>query len=250
MPILVTYLYSLIMLFSLELALFKPNWFIVLSVFTLILTFFYIWLAARAKFSSNFWRFLISPFFFLSGGLIFLGFLDYVLIKQLVAIFLVAANSLFVYWLIIHTFHKYRYKKHSLANISRIINMSTVFFWLSSVSNLYIFFRFPMWLLFLGSGVVIYLTVYQFFNINKIKSHIAQPFIIIIALVVLEVFYILTWLPLLSPVKAVLVTAFYYFLTGLSKHYLQSTLAKTVYLRYSLILAIVWLSVLLTARWE
>lgn len=250
MPIFTVYLYSLIILFALELALIKPHFFISFSIFSLFLTAFYVWLSVRAKFSFDFWRFLISPIFFLSGGIIFLGFLDHWFVKQLVVIFLTVANTIFIYWLVIHTFHKYRYKNHSLANISRIINISTIFFWLSSISNLYIFFRIPMWSLFLAATLVIYLTIYQFFNINKIKRHIAQPFIIIITLTVLELFYILTWLPLLSLVKAILITSFYYFLTGLSKHYLQSTLAKTVYIRYSLILAVIWLTVLLTARWE
>lgn len=250
MPIFTVYLYSLIVFISLELALIKPHLFISLSIFVLFLTVFYIWLTTRAKFSFDFWRFLISPIFFLSGGIIFLGFLDNWLIRQMVIIFLTAANSIFIYWLVVHTFYKHRYKKHSLANISRIINISTIFFWLSSISNLYIFFRVPMWILILTSTAVTYLTIYQFFNINKIKRHIAQPFIIIITLTVLELFYILTWLPLLSLVTAILITSFYYFLTGLSKHYLQSTLAKTVYIRYSLILTIIWLSILLSARWE
>ncbi len=249
MPVYIVYFYSLLIFISLELSLWRPRFFMPAAAFILLLTVLFVWLLARAKFSAEFWRYLVSPFLFLSGGLLFLGFLNSRAAEQLLVLFLVAVNSVFLYWLVIYNFYKHRYKQHALSNVSRLLNISIIFFWLSAVSSLYVFFRFALWELLSLMVLITYLTIYQFFNINKIKPAITRPFAIIITLTVLELFYILTWLPLLSLVKAVLVASFYYYVTGLSKHYLQASLAQSVYWRYSLILGFVWLTVLLTARW-
>lgn len=60
----------------------------------------------------------------------------------------------------------------------------------------------------------------------------------------------ISWLPLVSAAKAILVTSAYYFITSLSRHHIEATLAKTVYVRYSLVTGLIWLLTLLTARWE
>ncbi len=250
MSIYFIYLYGLLTLGGLEIGLFKPTFFIWLSILVILINIFYIWLGVRAKFSINFWNFLISPFLFLLGGIIFVSFLDNILIQHLTVLFLTIGNTIFIYWLIIHSYYKYKYKKHSLSNISRVINISTIFFWFTNFSNFYAFLRLPTWSLILLAIIISYLVIYQFFSINKIKWSATKIFVIILTGIILEFFYVLTWLPLLSMVKAILITGIYYFLTGIAKHYLESTLAKTVYLRYSLITGFIWLITLLTARWE
>lgn len=250
MSIYFAYLYSLLILIGLEMALIKPTFFVWATIITLIINTFFIWLAVRAKFSLNFLNFLISPFLFLLGGVLFIAFSDNWLIKHLSIVFLVVCNTIFLYWLIIHSYHKYRYKKHSLSNISRIINISTIFFWFTSLINLYVFFRWSTWNLIILATIISYLMVYQFFSINKVSWSSTKMFLLILTGIILQFFYILTWLPLLSMVKAILITSLYYFLTSLSKHYLESTLARTVYLRYTLITGFIWIITLLTARWE
>ncbi len=250
MSIYFAYLYGLLTLIGLEFSLFKPTFFIWLTPIIILTNIFFIWLAVRSKFSINFWNFLISPFLFLVGGIIFISFSDNWLIKHLSVLFLTLGNTIFIYWLIIHSYHKYKYKKHSLSNISRVINISTIFFWFTNFSNFNAFLRLPTWNLILLSTIISYFVIYQFFSINKIKWSATKIFVLILTGIIIEFFYVLTWLPLLSMVKAILITSIYYFLTGLAKHYLESTLAKTVYLRYSLITAFIWLIILLTARWE
>ena len=249
MSVYFAYLYSLLMIIGLELSLIKPIFFLWSALAVIFLNIFFIWLAVKTKFSTIFWKFLISPFLFLTGGLLFLGFSDNWAIKELLIIFITACNTIFLYWLIIHTYHKYKYKEHALANISRIINLSTVFFWFTTLADVYVFFRIPIWILFSLATLISYLIFYQFFNINKIKWTTAKPFVIILSGILLEFFYILTWLPFLSFVKAILLMSIYYFLTSLAKHYIQATLAKTVYLRYSITTVFIWLVVLITARW-
>ncbi len=249
MSIYFAYLYSLLIIIGLELSLIKPTFFLLTALIVILLNIIFIWLAMRAKFSSLFWNFLISPFLFLTGGLLFLGFSDNWIIKELLIAFITICNTIFIYWLIIHSYYKYKYKKHSLANISRIINLSAVFFWFTTLANIYVFFRISIWLLISLAAIINFFLFYQFFNINKIKWQTARPFVIILSAILLEFFYILTWLPFLSLVKAILIMSIYYFLTGLAKHYIEASLAKTVYLRYGLITLTIWIIVLTTARW-
>jgi len=250
MPLYFAYLYGLLTLAGLEIGLIKPTFFVWSSVITLLVNILFIWLAVRAKFSLNFWNFLISPFLFLLGGIFFISFSDNLIVQHLSILFLTVGNTIFIYWLITHSYHKYKYKKHSLSNISRIINISTIFFWFTTFSNLYAFFRLPTWSLIFLAALISYFLIYQFFSINKIKWSTTKIFVLILSGIILEFFYILTWLPLLSMVKAILITSLYYFLTSLARHYIESTLARTVYLRYSLITGFIWLLALLSARWE
>lgn len=250
MSVYFSYLYSLIIVTGLEISLIRPEFFIWAAIITLFFNVFFIWLAVRAKFNSSFWNFLISPFLFLLGGLIFLGFSDSWLVKELVIIFLTVANTIFLYYLITYTYRKYKYQEHSLSNISRIINLSSIFFWFSNLFDLGAFLKIPLWLLVLVAMIIIYLTVYQFFSISKIKLADSKLFIVISVLILVEFFYVISWLPLISTAKAILITSVYYFITGLSRHYIQASLAKSVYLRYWLMNGLIWLLILITARWE
>ena len=250
MSVYFSYLYSLIIIAGLEISLIKPEFFIWAALGTLFFNILFVWLAVRAKFNTNFLNFLISPFLFLLGGLIFLGFSDSWLVKELVIVFLVTANTVFLYYLITFTYHKYKYKDHSLSNISRIINISSIFFWFAGLFDLQAFLKIPLWLLIVVGYLVAYLTLYQFFSIIKIKFSASKLFILISSVLLLELFYIISWLPLISVAKAILMTSAYYFITSLSRHYIQATLAKTVYLRYSLVTGLIWILTLITARWE
>ena len=250
MSVYYSYLYSLIIITGLELSLVKPAFFGWAAGLTLFFNAFFIWLAARAKFNANFWKFLISPFLFLLGGLIFLGFSNSFVVKELIIIFLVAANTIFLYYLITYSYHKYSYKDHSLSIISRIINISSIFFLFSGFYYLQAFLKIPLWILLIAAGLVSYLIVYQFFSISKIKSQTNKTFVLVCSMIILELFYIVHWLPLIAIVKGILITSTYYFLTSLARHYINSTLARTVWLRYSLVNGLIWILTLLTARWE
>lgn len=258
MSLYLSYLYSLIIISGLEVSLIKPSFFWWAAGLTLFFNAFFVWLAGRAKFNKNFWNFLISPFIFLLSGLLFLAFsgkwveaswINWI-IYEMIVIFLVTANTIFLYRLITYSYHKYKYKDHSLSTISRIMNMSSIFFWYVSIFNFQAFLKIPIWLLALLSILVSYLVIYQFFSISKIKFSTSRLFIFVATGLLLELFYILTWLPLLSLVKGILITSAYYFITSLSRHYIQSTLARTVWLRYSLVTGIIWIFTLATARWE
>ena len=250
MPIYLSYLYSLITIIGLELSLVRPSFFGWASLVTLFFNLFFIWLAVRAKFNLNFWNFLISPLLFLFSGLLFLGFSNSWLIKELVIAFLVIANTIFLYHLITFSYYKYKYKEHSLSTISRVINLSSIFFLFTSFFNLYAFLKIPFWLLFILAGLASYLIIYQSFNISKIKYSTSRLFILICTTILLELFYTLSWLPLLSLAKGALITSIYYFLTGLAKYFIQGLLARSVYLRYSLISGLIWILILATVRWE
>jgi hypothetical protein len=244
-----SYFYSLIIIIGLELSIINPNTFYLTAALTLFFNILFVWLSTRRRIDVNFFNFLISPLLFVLSGLLFLGFSGSWIIKELVIIFLVAANNIFLKTLIIHSHHKHLYKEHSLSTISRVINLSTIFLFFGGIFNLYAFLKINLWLLALAGALIAGLTIYQFFCISKIKNPETFLFIIINTLVMMEIFYFINWLPLLSPAKTLLLTSVYYFITSLSRYYHEGLLAKTVYVRYSLITGVIWVITLLTARW-
>ena len=249
MSIYLSYLYSLIIIIGLELSLLKPEFFWWAALAILVFNVFFIYLATHRKLNINFFNFLISPFLFLLSGLLFLLFSDSFLIKEIIIIFLVITNSIFLRRLIFLNYYRYQYKNHSLSNISRIINVTTIFFFFSGLYNLHVFLRLPLWFLSILSFIVVALTIYQYFCITKITTAGKKSFIYLSSLVLVELFIVIHWLPFAPFVKALLMTSSYYFIINLSKHYLAGTLVRQAYLRYSLIVGLIWVITLLTARW-
>jgi len=249
-PIFSAYIYGLVILFGLQVGIINPAFFGWAIGGTMLFNFIFVWLAARAKWNANFWNFLISPFLFLLAGFLFLGFSNNIIIREGIVLFLAVGSAAFTQQLIILTFHKYQYKNHSLSTISKILNTTTVFFWFSGMFSLHALIKMPFWMILGATTAVIYLLTYQFFIINKIKSTASLWFVPVITLTTAELFWAVSWLPNLADAKAALVTGVYYFLTGLSQHFLNATLNKKTYWRYGVAVTVLWLTILLTARWS
>ncbi|HRY63536.1 MAG TPA: hypothetical protein P5267_02975 [Patescibacteria group bacterium] len=250
MPIFSAYIYSVVILFGLQVGIINPAFFWWAIGGTMIFNTFFVWLATRAKLDKNFFNLLISPFLFLLAGFLFLGFSDQVIIRELVVIFLTIGATAFVRQLIILAFHKYQYKNHSLSTISKMLNTTTIFFWFSGIFDLYVFLKAPYLILIIATVVVIYFLTYQFFIITKIRSTASVWFVPVITLIMTELFLSVLWLPILSGAKALLMTSIYYFFTGVAQHFLVATLDKKVYWRYGAVVTFIWLVILITARWS
>jgi len=244
-----SYFYSLLIIIGLEVSLLKPDFFWWALFALLIGDLFFIWLATHRKFNMNFFNFLISPFLFMLGGLLFLLFLDSFFLKEIIIIFLLIASSVFLRRLIVRNYYQYDYKNHSLSGISRILNMSIVFFFFGAFFNLHSFMRFPIWMLVFFSYLVVGLTVYQYFCISKIRSGYSGLFILFSSLMLAELFYVINWLPFLSHTKALLMVSAYYFIINLARHYLVGTLARQVYARYSFVTGLIWVVAFVSSRW-
>lgn len=244
------YVYFIVFSIGLELAVFKPDFFWTIFILEILFTIFTIWYAFGKKNNKDFLNYLISPLLFALSGILFLAFLGYPLFKHLLILFLALTNSIFIQSLINFTYSKDHYKEHSLSSVSRIINLSTIFFWYSASFELYAFLKVSNWLLIPAGIIITYLVTYQFFCISKIKNKIVNTFILVITLILFELSTVIGWLPFLSAVKGLLVASIYYFTTSLSKYDVGGLLAKSVYLRYSLVTLIIWVSALLTARWQ
>jgi hypothetical protein len=249
-PVFLAYIYGLLIFLGLQLSVINPSFFWWAVGGTMIFNFIFVWLSTRAKWNKNFFNFLISPFLFLLSGLMFLGFADKMIIRELVVVFLAVGMMVFTRQLVILTYHKYQYQNHSLSTISKILNTTTIFFWFNGVFDLSVFLNVSFWILIPATIGTIYLVTYQFFVINKIKTVADNWFLPVITLIMTELFLVITWLPNLSLVKALIMTGAFYFFTGLAQHFLLATLNKKTYWRYGAALAFIWLAILVTARWS
>lgn len=246
----VSKIYGLILLAFFEISVFEPRFFWILILLSLIITFLFTWLIEKKRWSQSLVDYSISPLLFVLGSWLFVGFTDSRVAVHVIIIFTSLANTLFFYHLTTLLHRRHRYQEHSLSNISKIINIASIFFLMVSFFNLVNFLKLPMAVLTMLTGIVVWLVTYQFFCINKLKNNNHHIYISVITITLIELFYLISWLPLMSLVKGALLVSAYYSFIGIVQNFLSAKLNKKNYRLYIIILIIVWLLLLSTARWQ
>lgn len=118
----------------------------------------------------------------------------------------------------------------------------------SSVFGLYLFLKWPIWLLMLLLILITFVLTYEFFWYNQLfKKHIIYS--LILTLVISEIAWALTLWPTGYISRAIVIFTIFYVFTNLSKHNFNKTLNKKVVRNILFIGAIVLLLGLLTTKW-
>ncbi|MDD5071574.1 MAG: hypothetical protein PHQ42_02440 [Patescibacteria group bacterium] len=137
----------------------------------------------------------------------------------------------------------------TIKSISAAGNFFMVFFSASAVYGFQSFLNIPVWLLMACLLVVIFLAVYQIMWANKIKIKTAIAFILISGVILFEVGWAMSFLPLRHDITGLILAIYYYILIGLSLAYLAGSLSGKVVKNHLIFGFLGTLLVLLTARW-
>ena len=246
---LIPFIAALICAILLELLLVSPDsWFLLLVIisFTIGLTTYYL---NHAKLNKNFFGFSLSPLIFALSGYLFLFFLETAYLEQIIigVIFL----GLAIFWsnLVNYIWDKPRYQTFALENISSYLNLLSAFFIFVSAFNLFV----------LGVGRIRYLIIlilfaalalsWQTFWINKIENKSKKYFPFIFALVFIELFWVMHYLPISYLVTGIILTAVFYTGINITRFHLLNNLTTKVITRYVVIALVVIASALITASW-
>lgn len=206
-------------------------------------------LTGRTVRSEKFWRFSVTPVFFVAGGTLFFSFLEGPILRQ---IFLVIFSFLiWVYFEVLFLwFHdRSRYQVHSLENISTNLDLLSLFFISSGLYSINIFFGFSIWYLLLIFATISTLLTYQLIWTSEVNLKSGASYVAVITLIISEAFLVVHQLPSSIYVNGLIITLGFYLMTGLSRNWFLGIKEKKVLKRYLLISIAFLLLVLVTAKW-
>lgn len=239
-----------IILLLFELFFFSPKMIYVSLVLANLLIFFSVSQFTKAsETSADWWNFLIIPSLFLTSLTIY----SVLFASKLAVQSLFILNFAFLYFYLRAVYYYLNrpamYKNSTLENISSYGNFLTFFFASSVIYGLQSFLNISIWPLAVVMAVVAALIVYQMVLVNKIEVKSTLVYILIGSLVLVELAWSISFLPLNFNAAGLILAICYYMLMGMVKHHLLDNLEKrTVKLYLSFGFGSVLL-ILLTARW-
>lgn len=197
----------------------------------------------------DWWSFAIIPAFILWSGFSY----ALVVTNQYLALASVLISALLsiLYWRLVflYIFNQLAYRPFSLERLFGYVSFATVFFSISSAYALKTFLDWPTW----QPGVVILIVImglsYQWQWINKIEWKLAWPYVAFFPIAITELFFVLAFLPLDFNVSGFLIGSSWYALSQLASANISGKLNPQRIRLAGLGLILIWVSLLLTARW-
>lgn len=242
-----------IILIFLESVIFFPSLFYsVLSLINLTVLATILYFLRRSAVTKNWGSYIgmaVLPLGFLTSIFVYSS----ILINKFVVQFLFFIAVSFVYFYLRNLYYYLirpdLYKSYTLKNISSLGNFFLLFFSASAIYGLQSFLNLPVWLLMIFLLFVIFLAVYQIMWVNKIEPKTAFVYILISAVVLLEIGWATSFLPLNYNVVGLALAICYYVLVGLTIPYLNNSLSRKTIKLYLIFGFLSILLVFLTARW-
>lgn len=197
----------------------------------------------------EFWRFLLTPGIFVLSVWLFLVILGDRLWQQV----MVVASCLLLFLILQNLFTRFwaatRYPAQSFESISGNINSVSVFLLATVGYSFSTFLDLPLLVLaiFLLAGTT--LLVYQTMWVAGVEIKRSWLYILIVDLIVVELFWVLLFLPNTFYVKGVAITVAYYLAVNLSRNYLINLINAKMVWRYLIVGGIMLVLVLGTAQW-
>jgi hypothetical protein len=221
---------------------------VILVSFLIILSIFQLTGRVLLK-NSNFLNLAATPLFLFFGGLLFLVFLENVLLRHFV-VFLFSVLIFAVLQSITLKFNfRPKYQPHSLENIVNHINSLSVFLIASGFLSLLIFLAIPLWILVFSFSVFIILITIQLLWFSESSIKAAWPYLFVITVLMIEIFWVVSFLPTSIYVGGMILTLTYYLLSGITKNFLLGIRGAKVVKRYLTVTIISLIIILSTAKW-
>lgn len=221
----------------------------VFAVLVILTVFFYTHLIDTQKHDFGFWNFLLTPTLLLVSSFAFFLFLEgavgmYVLAGIVSVLQLIYGEHLFFY------FHQpSRYRVYTIERVSLVVSVSTVFLLSSALFGLLILVQVPLWILaplfFLVATLVVYGTLW----VSKVDAKRAPPYALVGAVLLTQMFIVLSFLPVAHTTNAAVLTTFLYLFLGLSRADFMGRLTRAVFLRYLFFTIVVSAIILITTKW-
>lgn len=199
--------------------------------------------------TGSWYNFLILPFALLNSFFAYILIIDSQVFMHVLVI--AAAGVIYYYLHSIFLFHflPLQYKSFQIENISSYGGFLSVFFLASALYAIESFLKWPLWSIILILTFFFLIVIYQVNWAHKIPIYNSSAHIFIDTLILVELAWTLSFLPLRFDILGLQLAAAYYIVVGLTKHYLQGTLEAKIVKTYIGIGVFSVVVILLSARW-
>ncbi len=243
----------LIPLFTLilfEIFFFNPKMIYVVLVLVNLLIFFAVWQFIKdSDMNKDWWNFLILPSMMSTVVVIYTILLSNKFLIQLLFILNIILLYFYLCYIYYYLVRPAAYRAFSIENISSYGNFLTFFLIATTIYGMQAFLSVKTWLLMIIMLAATCLIVYQVMWANKIDLNKGLIYILISCLIILELSWSISFLPLNHHIAGLIIAICYYMLIGLVRHFLLDKLDKKIirlYLGFGMASLFV---VLITARW-
>jgi hypothetical protein len=196
-----------------------------------------------------FWFFLGTPLLFYLSSVGFYLFLETEYTQWLLAFFV----SFALFFFAEHLFHYHhlpsRYQPYTLEHLSVIFHVVTLFFLGVIGFGGHLFLYLSVWLLGLPLFIISIFLIYGLLWVSKVEDKDARVFSVAGAVLVTELFLVMTFLPIGFYTSAALLTVFFYSFLGMLRAHFVKKLTKSVVRRYVLISLLLFVMLIASAQW-
>jgi hypothetical protein len=196
-----------------------------------------------------FWFFLATPLLLFASSFGSYIFLESALMQWGLALFVAFALFFFAE----HIFHYHhlpsRYQPYTLEYLSVIFHVITLFFLSVIGFGGHLFLYLPVWVLGPPLLVISFFMIYGILWVSKVEHENARLFALAGAVLVTELFLVMTFLPIGFYTSATLLTVFFYCFLGLLRAHFSKKLTKDVARRYILISLLLFVMLIASAQW-
>lgn len=204
----------------------------------------------KSEIDKSWWNFAILPACFL----ISISIYSSILINKFYIQLLFFVNMFFLYFYFKNIYYYLIrpefYKAQTLENLSSYGNFLVIFFFSSAIYGLQSFLNMSISLLIIFALLIFTLVIYQVIWANKIYLGIGLVFILVLGLILIEIAWSLSFLPLNYNILGMVLAICYYILIGLSRFHLKDKLNSKIVKLYLFSGFISILVLLLTSRWN
>src|SRR3989338_3439284 len=228
----------------------SPKLIYVAAVLVNLLIFFTVWqFSQTSEIDKRWWNYLILPAVMSVAVMSYSVFLSFKLIIQLLYFFNLVFLYLYLRYVYYYLLNPLAYEVFSIENISSYINWLTFFLLAATVYGLASFLNLPIsWLVLIMISLTS-LLVYQIIWANKIELMPSLPYILISCLILVELFWSISFLPFNYNISGLSLAICYYVIIGLVKNHLLLKLDNSKVKMYLILGAVSLLLVLSTAKW-
>jgi hypothetical protein len=233
-----------------EMYFFSPKLIYTAAVLASLLIFFALWQFGQAsEVDSQWWNYLILPAVMSLAVMAYSVFLSHKLVIQLLFIFNLVFLYLYLRQVYCYLLRPLAYQVFSIENFSSYLNWLAFFLAAAAAYGLASFLNLPIVWLALAAMCLAILLIYQLVWANKIELKPAWPYVLISCLILVELFWSISFLPFNYNITGLILAVCYYVIIGLVKNHLLGKLDAAKVKMYLILGGVSLFLIMLTARW-
>lgn len=233
-----------------EIYFFSPKLIYAMAALIILIIFFAIWQLARSsQVDGRWWNYLILPAALAAAVMAYSVFLSNKFLVQLSFVFYAVFLCLYLRYVYYYLLRPAAYQVFSIENLSAYANWLAFFLLAAAVYGLQSFLNSPISLLMLIMLAAAALLAYQIIWANKIELKAGLPFILISCLILVELFWVISFLPFNHNISGLSLAICYYAVIGLVKNHLLDKLEASKVKMYLIVGGASLFLITITAKW-